>query len=338
MDVETWQSRLRAENTRLMYMKALRAFLAFSSASSEQSLTWTVDEAESRMIEWKEHLISSGLSGRSVMIGWAGVKRWFVDNRIRIVAKCEHVSPEKTYLDYIPTQQDVQLILDDCSLRLRLAVALMAFSGMRPADIVELQYRHVRKSFEHTDDVTTVIKQQKKTHQWYFTFLGPQGTRYLRSVLEMREKAGETISDDSYLLMKMGKKMTAGQLKRGIRHVIRRRFSKHPTSEPFRLFRPYGLRKYFRRVVSKLGEDTAEFLMGHSSGLTSLTATYSGLRDMDAEAISSLKEQYISLLGDLETETSEITVRRSMTEFDAMKRELERISAMLDEREKRRRG
>ena len=183
----------------------------------------------------------------------------------------------KTYLDYIPSREDIKCLLNSVGLKLKVAVSLMAFSGLRLVDVCNLRYSNIQRSFEAGEEVLTIVLRQRKTGEWYFTFLGPQGTGYIRQLLERRKRRGEQIKPETFIVSDNGEKTEPKALKRALKLAIKRSVGRHPTGEPFRFFRPYGLRKYFRRQIRGLGSDVAEFLMGHASGTRALSAVYSGL-------------------------------------------------------------
>jgi integrase len=326
MRFETWVSRLRAANTRRQYRANVLRFSRHFGVEPEETLNWSVEEIEQRLDDFKYHLLSGGMSGRSVISVFTGIRRWFKDHKKRVEVDLRDMDTGRTYLDYIPSRQDVQHLLDDAKLHHMVAVALMAFSGLRPVDVVSLRYENIKASYELGDEVITIVLKQKKTRDWYFTFLGPQGTRYLREHLGRREE----LSDESYVLQEKG--ITASGLCKAISRLILRSKGRHPTGEGFRVFRPYGLRKYFRRTISKLGESVAEFLMGHREGLESMVATYSGLRDMDPHAIQELKKQYIELLPEIETEITDVTLKAQLEKKEKEKVELvDRLSGFAEE-------
>ena len=319
--MQKWIERLRAPSTRKMYAHYLKRFLAFHNVTAEETLEWSVDYAEDRLEDWKYHLVDRGLAGKTIQNAFGAVRRWFKDHRIRVDISCKDVDTGRVYLDYIPHREDVRRLLDDAKLHHMVGIALIAFSGLRPVDAVNLKYENIKASYEAGDEVLTIVIKQKKTRDWYFTFLGPQGTRYVRQLLT-RRKRWEKIADDTPVIAWDKEAISSLGLRRAIERIIRRTVGKNPTGESFRTFRPYGLRKYFRRTITKLGEAEAEFLMGHRSGLESLVATYSGLRDMDPQAIGELKKKYVALLAELETEVTDVTLKAQLEEKEKRQRVL----------------
>lgn len=314
--VSRWLKTYSSKETRRRYEFAFYQFLKFHNVKAEDTLEWSVVEAEDHLIDWKTHLVESDKAGSSIKVAFTVIKQWYRFNRIRVDVQCKNVSSTRTYLDYLPTREDVQRLLDTAKLHHRVVIALIAFAGLRPVDVASLQYKHIKASFEAGDEVLTINKIQQKTKEWYSTFLGFQGTRYLRSYLEERKSKGEIIKDSTHIIISRKNNkavpVTVHGVTAAVRRAIQRTVGEHPTGESFRLFRPYGLRKYFRRTVGKLGESTAEYLMGHQKGYESLSATYSGLRDLDPKAINDLKQQYIGILGELETEVSDPSLRQDI--------------------------
>jgi len=290
--------------------------------SAEETLTWTVEEAEDKMLEFQAHMTEEGLAGATIQTNFTGVKQWFQFNRIRVIVRCKGAPAKRTYFDYIPSREDVQALLDAAKLHHKVAIALIAFSGLRPIDVVTLKFENIKASYKAGDSVLTIIKLHQKTGEWYPTFIGSQGTRYIRSFIEARRARGETISDKSHIIVWEKGPLRSEGLRISIKRIIDRTVGRYPTGEPFRRFRAYGLRKYFRKSVDGLGEDIAELLMGHRKGLLSLSSTYSGIRDMDPQAIEQLKKKYISILPELETEITDTTLRAQLEMKEQEKKKL----------------
>ena len=318
--VERWLSSYGPKGTRKKYRRALTKFCNLYEATPEETLTWDLDVIEDRMVDWKVAQRNADYAGATILTDFAAVKRWFIFNRKRIIAECKNISTTKKTLDYLPRRADVQTLLDSAKLSHRVAISLFGFSGLRPIDQSELVYENVKASLEDGDEVLTIIKQHRKTRQWYVTFLGPQGTGYLRRYLDARRKKGEVITDKTPILIGLkGQSMKSDSISQAIGRIIKATVGKYPTGESFRRFRPYGLRKYFRRAMRQLGESMAEYLMGHREGLEGMPATYGGLRDLDPVAIAFLKKDYISVLSELETEVTDTTLRVKIEKMEEEK-------------------
>ena len=320
--VDKWLRSYNAPNTRDRYGRSLSKFLGCHNVSAEETLSWTVEEAEDRMLDFQARMTEEGLAGATIQTNFTGVKQWFQFNRIRVQVRCKGTPAKRTYFDYIPSRKDVQDLLDSAKLHHKVAIGLMAFSGLRPIDVVTLRYENIKASYKAGDTVLTIIKLHQKTGEWYPTFIGSQGTRYIRSFIEARKARGETISDKSFVVVWEKGPLRSEGLRISIKRIIDRTVGRYPTGEPFRKFRAYGLRKYFRKGVDRLGEDIAELLMGHRKGLLSLSSTYSGIRDMDPQAIDALKKKYIGILPELETEITDVTLKAQLERKEQEKKKL----------------
>ena len=332
---DKWLRSYTAPNTRDRYGRSLSKFLGHFKISPEETLDWTVEEAEDRMLDWQAQMVEEGLAGASIQTNFTGVKQWFQFNRIRVQVRCKGTPAKRTYFDYIPSRKDVQSLLDAAKLHHKVGIALIAFSGLRPVDVVTLRYENIRASYETGDTVLTIIKLHQKTGEWYPTFIGTQGTRYIRSFIESRKAKGEKITNESHVVVWEKGPLRSEGLRISIKRIIDRTVGRYPTGEPFRKFRAYGLRKYFRKTVDSLGEDIAELLMGHRKGLLSLSSTYSGIRDMDPQAIKALRKKYISILPELETEITDTTLKAQIEEKEKRIRSYEVRMDEIQEDQKR---
>ena len=312
---ERWLSSYPKRNTQNRYGTALSRFCDYHKVEPDQTLDWDLETIEDNLEDWKVSMIPE-LSGNTIRLYLTAITRWFKFNRKRIDVDniTRNLSRRDTYTDYPVTRDDLRRLLNNATLKQKVGISLIAFSGLRPVDVVTLQYRHIVESYKNGDEVMTIQKVHEKTEREYVSFLGHQGTRYIRDYLERRKQKGEKLTPDSFILPYRGKQMQSQGLRIVLGNLIDRTVGKNPTGNDRKKFRPYSLRKYFRHVVSKLGEDTAEYLMGHVKGLDSMSATYNGLRDGHPEAIKQLKEQYISILPELETEETEATINGKLRE------------------------
>ncbi|MCK4435872.1 site-specific integrase [Candidatus Bathyarchaeota archaeon] len=334
LTIANWGDYLPSESTRKLYTSWIQEFCDYYNVSPSATLKWSkakILKACKRFLNYlqkERHKVLAKergfdvnpLSGSSVLIARAALQRWYVDADRDIRIKLKGVRARKTYFDYIPSQEDMKLIFDECKLKYKLAFSLIAYSGMRPIDVVNLTFENIKRSYNRGDDILEITLRQRKTKEWYTTFLAQEGTDYLKRFLEMRRNAGEYITDESYIVTITGKQTNTGTLRGYFNSTIEGIMGKHPTGEKFRHFRLYGLRKYFRKTIGgSLSESECEFLMGHTKGIESLSSVYSGLRDMDIDALGKLKEKYRSVAPQLQSQT-----KAQESIIDALKRELEK--------------
>jgi len=257
---------------------------------------------EALIEEYKAMLKREGASAYTVNTYIAGIRAFFKYNGVEVRARLERWTPKT--LDYIPKPEEVDLLLQRAPLKLKVAICLMAYSGMRPVDVANLRFMSIRDEVRLENSVYRALKvplkvtvKQQKTEQWYVTFLGKKGVDILLAYLnEVYEARGRPWQDDEKLLPYSNE----GSLYYAILRIIEKLKLRHP--EAFKRFRPYSLRKYFRRQLAGAGisDAEAEYLMGHVEGLNSLQATYTGLRDLDSEAVEQLRQKYAQAMPRLE--------------------------------------
>lgn len=325
-----WKKRIRNPKTRSIYVDWVERFCEYSEVSPNATLKWDLEKTEDRMedflvyLQSEYHFVMSKklgrdfdpLSGNTLKQAWNALCRWFGDNRKHIRIKPRDIPKSRVYFDYIPNKDVLKMILGQAKLKYKVALSLIAYAGMRPVDVCNLRYENVSRSLSQNDDILSIKLKQRKTGDWYVTFLSPEGTKYLKQLLDLRRSKGERFKAKSYVVSITGMPLLTNTLRCYFNRLVDNITGKHPTGESFKRFRVYGLRKYFRKNIGRaLDEAEAEYLMGHKAGLDKMPARYSGLADIDEDAISLLKEKYRSALRYLEVDRQESMI-------DALKREL----------------
>jgi len=257
---------------------------------------------EALLDEYRATLKRGGASDYTVNTYLAGIRAFFKFNGIDVRVRLERGTPKT--LDYIPKPEEVDLLLQRAPLKLKVAICFMAYSGMRPVDVANLRFASIKDEIRLENNIYKALKiplkivvKQQKTSQWYITFLGKKGVDILLAYLnEVYEARNTPWQDDEKLLP-----YNDGEsIYKAITRYIEKLKLKHP--EAFKRFRPYSLRKYFRRQLAgaNISDAEAEYLMGHVGGLNSLQAIYTGLRDLDTEAIEQLRQKYAQAIPRLE--------------------------------------
>ena len=237
-----------------------------------------------------------------------------VNYKIRINIANERIN-ETTMDERVPTKEELSRILRMGTLRSRVSISLMAFSGLRP---------EVLGNYEGTDGLTlgdiedldpeslafakvpvkiNVRNGLSKTRLRYFTFLGPEGCKYLKDYLDARKASGEVLTEKSALLGPDPSNMQTyhGFLRtqligREIRNAIR------GTEMDMR---PYVLRAYFATALdiaeSKglISHPWRQYLMGHKGDIE---AVYSTNKRLLPETIEEMRAAYVRASKYFETE------------------------------------
>jgi len=155
------------------------------------------------------------------------------------------------------TIEDLRVVDMASDERRRFFIRFLKDSGMSREDAVEVTYGDIKSEFERGERFIRINAKRRKEGINYETFIGPNAIEALKIYLRIRRNAGETITDETYLIAtKRGKKMSPTTL----------------TIDLMRLGKkvgvalsPHRLRKFFETYLSlaKIHPVTLKYWMGH---------------------------------------------------------------------------
>ncbi|MHB8396064.1 MAG: site-specific integrase [Thermoplasmataceae archaeon] len=245
---------------------------------------------------------------------------------------------EKTQNERVPTVEEMRGILHHAGLRERVAISLMAFSGLRPRsmsnedgtdclrvrDIPELIIENGKVTFpkvstddKHIKPIQIVVKPSlnKGQKHGYFTFMGNTGITYLKEYLEYRIRDGETLELDSPILQydrdvdRQHTFIPTFYIERQIRKTFR---------DAGIAMRPYILRAYFATGMDIAEQKGAikhpwrQFFMGH---IGDMEGRYSTNKKPLPETIEEMRSAYEKSFTFFDIETEE----RGIKEEDSIR-------------------
>jgi len=249
------------------------------------------------------------------------VRSWLSFNNIAITRKVKIAgqnSRPSLKNERVPTQEELRNIFLAGDARERLACAMMAFTGMRPQvlgnyrgtdglRISDIKDIGVGKDGVEIlkEPVRIVIRSElSKKENEYFSFLGPEGVKYLKLYIEERMKQGETIHENSPVIAPAKKGIRDSVLfisTTNIGDLIRGPIRRSGLNQ-----RPYVLRKYFDtqllQAESKTGlrRDYRVFWMGHTGDMEHEYTLNHGI--LPDALIEDMRSAYARSLKFLETE------------------------------------
>ena len=318
--LERFVSKYTSVNTRSRYTWALQEFMKFAGLDPDHLLEVAREnpiKVEELVQDFRRNLESRGVSGNTINVMLSAIKSFMRHYRVEGVRIETRRAAPKVF-DYIPSPEEVKILINRAPLHLKPCIALIAYSGMRPIDVVNLKYLNIKDEIEFDGEryrlkkvPLKILVFQHKTRQPYVTFLGGLGADILCQYLTERFKKTWKYWRDNDRLFRYRDPFT---LSAAINRLIKICFTKNP--EAFKRFRTYSLRKYFRRQITGILSDAeAEYLMGHVEGIRSLQATYMGLRDLDKEAIEQLRAAYAKAVPKLEGTESKVDKVELIKEF-----------------------
>jgi hypothetical protein len=220
----------------------------------------------------------------------------------------------------VPSKDELSRIIRKATSRGRVAIAIMAYSGLRPeslgnyegtdglrlGDVSELAISNGIE-IKNVPAQITVRSRLSKARNQYFSFIGEEGITYIRDYLEERMKTGEKLTPESPLLQfdvrgtRKNDFMRTLLVTRDIRDAIQGAGLK---------MRPYVLRAYFSTALdiaeSKglISHPWRQFIMGHKGDIE---ARYSTNKRLPPDMIEEMRESYKKCLKFLETRISDVS-------------------------------
>ncbi len=286
-DVYNWYKDLErgAKSTADLYLKRLTKFCKEVGFTPNELLSLDDEVLRNIVLDFISGI--EGKSGSYINSFLKALKSWFrFNNRsfnihVRVREYRKILEDEE-----VPTKSELRKLLRIADLRARVAIALMAFSGLRlgvlgnytgfdglrVGDILEI--RRLGKvedldvnSIEIESPITIVVRQQlSKTGHQYLTFLCEEGCEYLMDYLDFRLRNGEMITLSSPVI---SKRNGIGFLKtKNIYRII-----KDAIIDAGFSWRPYVLRHYFdtyllmAEAARIIPEDYRVFWMGHKGDI-----------------------------------------------------------------------
>jgi len=261
-----------------------------------------------------------GAVGSTINSYVKAVKSWARFNGKRLDEKVNVPESENMYAgEVVPRPEDVQTLMDHAPLRVKVAVSLMAFAGLRPGtmgdsrgldglkvkDLPEMEVKDGRVAFSKVPTLITVRKKISKIRKPYDTFAPAQACEYIRQYLEDRMRDGEVMTPETAIVTvsefnartprsgacffkkPYGDHMSTSKVRRMVKLAVK--------ASGFG-WRPYVLRRYFDTRMM-LGEadglvipDWRSFWMGHSGNIEFVYTLRKGL---DEETVEKMRASYL---------------------------------------------
>jgi len=262
-----------------------------------------VREVEDFLMDFVSELTDEGKAPTYILSYITSVKSWLTWNGVRLIRKIKvgntNVAPTIEN-ERVPTPSELGQILGYASIRGRCSIALMAFSGVRPEvlgnldgtdglkvrDFPEMSISEGRVTFSKIPTRFIIRHSLSKAKHKYMTFLTAEGCGYLKAYLEWRMANGVKLTQDSSILS-----ITPGQKGTGVwdssdsnRHIVTGTITNdiRKAMRPRFQWRPYVLRCYFDTQLllaennRKMSHSYRVFFMGHTGDMEARYTTNKG--------------------------------------------------------------
>ena len=304
-----------------------------------------VGKVEDLLMDFVSELHKEGKSPGYIENYLKSVKSWLEFNGVQLVRKIKIGNRGATPTledERVPTPDELFQVLGYAGIRGRCSISLMAFSGLRPEvlgnvngsdglelrDLPEISVEGGRVSFLRVPMLVRVRASLSKAKHKYFTFIGAEGCDYLKAYLEQRLAQGEELNGKSAVIA-----VKRGHESRGFRngdgvgrmHIATKTATKEirDAMRPRFMWRPYVLRSYFatRLLVAesngKMTHSYRQFHMGHSGDMLARYTVNKG--ELPEELIEDMRRSFATSEEYLSTrrasgEDPEMTTIRTMVE------------------------
>ena len=327
-DLRRWFENLRAKSvlTATVALRNLGHYCELTGTTPKDILTKARSNEKDFRYEFTDFvrkLEKEGKAGsyiarfKKVILSWLK----FNDIRLQLTVNISGENETPTIAnERVPSKEELARIMRKATSRGRVAIAIMAFSGLRPESLGDyegtdglrlgdLKDLHISDKIQFEKVPATVMvkgKLSKARHQ-YFSFIGEEGATYIKEYLEERRKNGEDLTYESPLLqfdvrgVRKNAFLRTTLVTRDIREAIEQAGLK---------MRPYVLRAYFSTALdiaeSKglISHPWRQFIMGHKGDIE---ARYSTNKRLPPDMIEEMRESYRKCLKYMETRVSEVS-------------------------------
>ncbi len=213
---------------------------------------------EKALDDWIDDM-TERLAPGTINLNVYGVKKWLKANRVKVDwDEVELVVQQGMVEDKAPSREVLRRLMAHSSLKMKVAITLAISSAIRPGALVHLKL----EDLDLTPPDIGIIRVKaeypgNKLKQTYYTLMTPEAKRFLEEWLEYRERQGEELTSESWVLGKLSY--------HGLRVAWSRLLKKVGLTEKSggqHIYHFHTLRKYFRTFCG-LDERVRERLMGH---------------------------------------------------------------------------
>ncbi len=320
-DLKRWYENLKAGSTITadISLRTLGLYCELNNTTPEKVIEFAKNnprDFKNGFMDFVRSLEKQGKAGSYIGRFKKVLRSWLkfndIDLKIDVKIKGENESPTITN-ERVPSREELAVILRKASLRGRVEIALIAFSGIRPeslgnyngtdgiklGDLKELNIDTLE--FEKVPTMLVIRSSLSKAKNQYFTFIPEEAIMYIKDYLLDRKKKGENLTIDSPLVRLDEKGIKKHSFLRT--QLISRDIREAMISAGLKM-RPYVLRSYFATALdiaeSKglISHPWRQFFMGHKGDIE---ARYSTNKRLAPDLIEQMREAYKKCTKFLET-------------------------------------
>lgn len=275
---------IKSESTKTLYENNIKLFLKFCNVSDLKDLKIGAQRYITRYVM---SLREMKLASNSIKSRLNPVFHFYEMNDVSLnkkkikMFKGEFIKKSR---DRSYTHEEIKKILDISDLRMKIVVLLMASTGCRVGALPSLKLRNLERI--DSENIYKITMYEGSNEQ-YYTYCTPECASFVDAYLEYRQKNGEKLHADSFLIRDQFDITDIEQIRNKSRGVSIHTFhgivdnallkaglkttdhiSRHNRKE---VMKCHGFRKFFttQLINSKVNPEIREMLLGHKIGLAS---------------------------------------------------------------------
>ena len=321
-EISRWFENLRAKSylTATVYLRGLGYYCELTGSTPYTILEDAKSgDLRNDFMDFVRKMEKEGKAGsyiaryKKVLRSWLGFNG--VDFKLTANIAYESRAP-RVEGERIPEKTELAKILRSGSPRARLAISLLAFSGLRPetlgnaegrdglkiSDFPEMRIDSGKVEFDKAPTMVSVRYTLSKAKNSYFTFMSNEGMTYLREYMETRISDGDVLTPETPLFKLDPQGRIAHSFIRT--QLATRDIRKAIVSSGFS-WRPYVLRAYFATALDNaenkglISHPWRMFFMGHKGDIE---ARYSTNKRLPPDMIEEMRSAYVRASKYFETE------------------------------------
>lgn len=307
-----WYENLKAKSqvTSDVYLRNFGIWLEYLGKDPESIIEFAksdFSEFKGQISDQIRELERKGIGGSYIstsikpMISYLKFHDVVVRLNINIKNENRNFNAEK---EIVPDRDQIAKVLRIANLKERASISLMAFSGLRPevlgnidgtdgliiSDLPDINVSKGKVEFNTLPCRINVRPELSKIRQKYFTFVGEEGCRYLKEYLEFRISKGEDLRADSPLILPDPDMQRNERKNRFLMTTLLLRMIKKYIVKAGFEWRPYIFRVYFGTNLDMaeskgmISHSWRQFIMGHKGDIEETYTRREGLVEEGRDA------------------------------------------------------
>jgi integrase len=200
--INLFEQSIKSEYTRRVYTTCLKKYFEFPGSSKFINMTDT-RKIEDHITDFITSMKKEGKSFRAIYNYVSAICKYYRMKRVSLDTKhIREYLPEfkKSKKDRPYEYEEIRRLLDIADERMRTVILLLASTGMRIRAIPGLRLRNIEKV--EIDAATSIYKIMvyEGFKEEYITFTTPECTVAIDSYLKMRERYGEKLNTNSFVI------------------------------------------------------------------------------------------------------------------------------------------